>query len=494
MLWSEAFTEDGTPYYYNTETNETVWEKPSDFDSRESEVHNTPIVSLQSSSLPPNWEESTDGDGNIYYYNALTQETSWEKPSDPTIGISLPPPVPAFDFGFPEPPPPSTPEPDSDGFAAFLSTLPAPSKRGTLDETSGLVARKELQPNWESVVDDNGDVYYYNSVTQETQWDAPYVQSGWTMTLRRDDGQESRKKAEEEKRKKEEEDRKRRDEDKRKKEEEERRRKEDEEKRKKEIKRQQEEEKRKREEDERKRKEDERLRKEEEKRRKEDEKRKLKEKKKSDVGSGISGPVLIDSSIPNLAPQTVSSKLKDLALGNSAGNFMKNSGLPANWEMVYDDQGNPYYYNSVTQETSWEPPSTPRNRGSVASGWEAVQDEDGSTYYYNAETGDTSWDPPSSQTTSANLSLSFMNATRLPPNWEECNDDDGNIYYYNNLTDQTTWEKPIYGRATLIPIATAQALLSKTSSVVDGHDEKADRLNALKQQKQEEKMMKRVSS
>jgi hypothetical protein len=33
----------------------------------------------------------------------------------------------------------------------------------------------------------------------------------------------------------------------------------------------------------------------------------------------------------------------------------KSSKMP--WEEVYDENGNPYYYNSDTNETSWEPPA-----------------------------------------------------------------------------------------------------------------------------------------
>ena len=30
--------------------------------------------------------------------------------------------------------------------------------------------------------------------------------------------------------------------------------------------------------------------------------------------------------------------------------------LPAGWEMTTDDLGRPYYYNNITEETSWERP------------------------------------------------------------------------------------------------------------------------------------------
>lgn len=31
-------------------------------------------------SLPPNWQECVDESGNTYYFNSETQETTWERP------------------------------------------------------------------------------------------------------------------------------------------------------------------------------------------------------------------------------------------------------------------------------------------------------------------------------------------------------------------------------------------------------------------------------
>ena len=32
--------------------------------------------------LPPGWLEFETDDGNVYYYNALTEETVWELPTE----------------------------------------------------------------------------------------------------------------------------------------------------------------------------------------------------------------------------------------------------------------------------------------------------------------------------------------------------------------------------------------------------------------------------
>ncbi|KAF5210929.1 FF domain family protein [Clavispora lusitaniae] len=60
------------------------------------------------------------------------------------------------------------------------------------------------------------------------------------------------------------------------------------------------------------------------------------------------------------------------------------------WQEVKDDQGRTYYYNPVTQETSWENPDV----SSLASSWKSYRTEDGREYYYNEASGETTWDKP----------------------------------------------------------------------------------------------------
>jgi hypothetical protein len=94
--WSEALDPtSGHVYYYNSVTQETSWEYPG-----------TP--------LPNDWVETTDPtSGQIYYYNSVTQETSWERPTawdnstvapEPGVASVVPAPLSASDaFGVPAP-------------------------------------------------------------------------------------------------------------------------------------------------------------------------------------------------------------------------------------------------------------------------------------------------------------------------------------------------------------------------------------------------------
>lgn len=61
----------------------------------------------------------------------------------------------------------------------------------------------------------------------------------------------------------------------------------------------------------------------------------------------------------------------------------------ANWQEVQDDQGRIYYYNSVTQETSWENPEA-----LLSLSWKEYKTEDGKEYYHNEVTGETTWERP----------------------------------------------------------------------------------------------------
>ena len=86
--------------------------------------------------------------------------------------------------------------------------------------------------------------------------------------------------------------------------------------------------------------------------------------------------------------------------------------------------------------------------------WEQCTDENGQTYYYNTVTAESQWElPVRGLNTKIKLlkAVSFQNEARsstaseipsLPDNWETCHDQDGNVYYYNSNTGESQWEIP----------------------------------------------------
>ena len=112
--------ESGNAYYYNTQTRETTWTKPANFQESVDAVHDldTSNPSGDTSSqtvdklsdtenkesadakgalskqaeeqqteikkdtpLPGEWLEATTDDGKVYYYHSITMETTWELPT-----------------------------------------------------------------------------------------------------------------------------------------------------------------------------------------------------------------------------------------------------------------------------------------------------------------------------------------------------------------------------------------------------------------------------
>ncbi len=109
--------------------------------------------------------------------------------------------------------------------------------------------------------------------------------------------------------------------------------------------------------------------------------------------------------------------------------------LPAGWEELATDDGELYYYNSATDETSWDFPedkgkpaaaAAPAKEEPLPVGWEALQDEKGKTYFSHTS-GQSSWTRPKP----------------LPPGWEEDFDEGSNKWFYvNDATGKTTWTRP----------------------------------------------------
>lgn len=113
--WEELKTDDGTPYYYNSATNVTSWEKPAG--SAAAAKKSSSASSSSSSAMPAGWEKLLTADGTPYYYNSSTNETSWELPKGGSGG--------------------------------------------------------GLPSGWQELATDDGTPYFYNSETNVTSWERP---------------------------------------------------------------------------------------------------------------------------------------------------------------------------------------------------------------------------------------------------------------------------------------------------------------------------------
>lgn len=76
----------------------------------------------------------------------------------------------------------------------------------------------------------------------------------------------------------------------------------------------------------------------------------------------------------------------------------------SDWEKLTTEDGQVYYYNSKTEETSWTLPENIEISNGTTSKWEEYKTDDGRTYYYNESTGETTWDKPAELKPSSDVS------------------------------------------------------------------------------------------
>eukprot|EP00980_Cylindrotheca_fusiformis_P026306 scaffold15772_cov162-Cylindrotheca_fusiformis.AAC.8 len=147
--------------------------------------------------LPPDWAEVVDpASGNVYYYNSMTQESSWERPSKGVPQVPMlreEDSVEQEDLMENETTPAPRKMSKEESIEATFALLNAefgyeepPPKRKDVqiaakDDEDEVAAPKtsitpEESPNddWTEAVDPvSGQTYYYNTVTQETVWERP---------------------------------------------------------------------------------------------------------------------------------------------------------------------------------------------------------------------------------------------------------------------------------------------------------------------------------
>jgi hypothetical protein len=132
------------------------------------------------------------------------------------------------------------------------------------------------------------------------------------------------------------------------------------------------------------------------------------------------------------------------------------SSLPEGWIERSEPNGSRYYFNLVNQTAQWTVPRLPASRvaenmslavsfPSKTTPWETHFDLDGYPYYHNSETGETTWNPPAETmkgTESSSAGPSESSSAEMPPGWEVYYTEEGVPYYYCMTTQESHWELP----------------------------------------------------
>jgi pre-mRNA-processing factor 40 len=81
-VWKEHTAPDGRTYYFNSETKQSVWEKPAALKTQGaiSSVFVVLTLTAELLLLSCPWKEATAEDGSKYYYHSRSKLTSWNKP------------------------------------------------------------------------------------------------------------------------------------------------------------------------------------------------------------------------------------------------------------------------------------------------------------------------------------------------------------------------------------------------------------------------------
>jgi hypothetical protein len=394
--WTETIdSSSGRPYFYNSLTQETSWERPNgdlpssvkltledaqvpeenqaapkesvdsltyltngvdntDAEQEDATQPETQIFETNTASLPEGWTEAVDqSTGQTYYYNSVTQETAWERPAEEEperIQVTADE-VDASALKVEEK------DPDS-GVVDVTKKANEEQDDAAISRGEEQAPSDEQQSNlpygWiEGADPSTGKKYYFNSVTQETSWERPA--GGGSEAIEEtiaDEGEASTSQD--------------------------------------------------------------------------------KDFVEPEHGNEVS-------------PKQMNGRTEEKAAWTGVENAPEEtqiSNLPEGWtEAVDPSTGMTYYYNSNTQVTSWERPVGEEPERVEA---EAAKDEEGEAVVEpepGSESDDT--DGTGSISTAEGEATEETQQPSLPEGWTEAEDPtSGQIYYYNSITQETSWERP----------------------------------------------------
>ena len=393
--WMEIQDDEGRTYYYNSKTEATSWDRPADFkektekiivsETKKGMVEDAPVKDKEQSTEGGDWTQVQDDEGPTYYYNTKTEETSWDRP---------------------------------EGFGK--KNKDANSNAAQEEQKEKVPETKETKAfgYWTEVQDDEGQTYYYNTKTEQTSWDRP---DEFEQKENGRDVVEAREKD-----------------------------------------------------------------------------KVVSEKDDDGTPVGTEDKMVGDwAELQDKEGRTYYNNTKtgktswdksdDFEKEIKDGDANEKEKKEEDWVETQDDEGRTYYYNTKTEMTLWERPAALEKKDSgvspvrptspdsptknkakkeaspvainseAAADWVETQDDDeGRTYYYNVKTEETTWEKPEGfDNQKKNAESSGISPVRpqspseeenkgpvMPGNWVEYEDDEGRLYYYNSETQQTVWDKP----------------------------------------------------
>lgn len=411
--WVECMDEDkGQPYYYNTVTLETVWERPADFvgsespkgtetASNEGDQTGTLTVKKESQETNPpvqdnetatgDWVVTQDDEGRTYYYNPKTEEVSWDRPTsikegEEEVGVEADI-IDSNEDGISEDALVKEEEKsiegdwteiqDDEGRTYYYNSKTEKTSWDRPieydDESKGAnTVKKEEKAegssdietkavgNWVETQDEQGRTYYYNTKTEETLWDRP---AGFENKFKDGDAVQKQEKDETVE---------------------------------KNI-------------------EGDLVEAQDDKGRSDYDDTKTEEK-------SLDRRAVLDNKDSGMSPVYQKSPNLDQEIKNeTVDNKDEVSSADADWVETEDDQGRTYYYNTRTEENTWDRPSDfdTQNKGRQSDGISPARPNSPSLGQQEEDTGPI-----------------------MPGNWVEYKDDEDRFYYYNSETQQTVWDKP----------------------------------------------------
>jgi len=188
--WKKKFDTDGTPYYHNESTGESDWNPPAGIasptvenredgalDSNESDstLITSPIQeesaheeSVHEECLPGGWKKKFDTDGTPYYHNETTGESGWKPPTETAI-LAVEHKKEDITVGNNES------VTSAGGEASQIETSAGQSEPAAETQENEKATNSERLPQgWEKLYDTDGTPYYYNESTDESGWQPPH--------------------------------------------------------------------------------------------------------------------------------------------------------------------------------------------------------------------------------------------------------------------------------------------------------------------------------